>query len=163
MGSAHNKKHIEFGQFHPPVQATDKLLSPAHCLWYGIPLGLHPLPSPLPSALMPLSRTPPLCLQEDTRGSITTGHHFHKLQDKFIETGNVMSTMSTLPSLVLLNLEKGTQCYSLNMQMVTDNRLPFSLSLYLHRPTGVSAWYMEPTMISCWEKKHSLDWMTIAS
>lgn len=95
MGFVFNKIIVNFGQSYPSVKAVDILLSPVHCLLYGIPLGLHQLLSPLPSALMPPSRTPPLCLQEDTLGSTITGHHFHKLQDKFIEDNiNQLYTVS---------------------------------------------------------------------
>lgn len=131
VGFDNSKKNI--GQSYPPAQVP----SPVHCLWYGIPLGLLPLLSPLLSALTPQSRTPPLCLQEVTRGSTTTGHRFHKLEDRFTE--NTMSTCCTIFS--YFRPRKDTQTSS----------LPFSLSLYLHRPVGVSAWYIEPTMISCWE------------
>lgn len=63
----------------PPPHITNILLSPVHCLWYGIPQGSHPLPSPLPSASMPPLRIPPLFLQGDALDSTTTGPHFHRL------------------------------------------------------------------------------------
>lgn len=127
---------------------------PVRCLWYVIPLGWHPLLSPRLSAWTPPLKTPPPSLQGDIQDSTATGRRFHKLRGEFMRqpanhksTGNnygpIMNTRTN-------NYLSRSWSWSRICRRLPVAWLPFSLSLYLHRPTGVSAWYMEPTMISCW-------------